>query len=106
MFWIQGAKVSQESLAPPKPCFAPVQLSFAPVQEDFGAFGSKDLLHPLLTTSGTFEVSGPCSRTFGSQFLPSPQCAVVVRTLEGPFGGFRVQVALCNGLFAGQLRAP
>ena len=67
MFWTQGAKVSQESFAPPKPCFAPVQLSFAPVQEDFGALGPKDLLHPLLTTLGTFEVSGSCSRTFGSQ---------------------------------------
>ena len=44
-----------------------VQLSFAPVQEDFGALGPKHLLHPLLTTLGTFEVSGPCSRTFGSQ---------------------------------------
>ena len=62
-----GAKVSQESFAPPKPCFAPVQLSFAPVQEAFGALGPEDLLHPLLTTLGTFEVSSPCSRTFGSQ---------------------------------------
>ena len=67
MFWTQGAKVSQESFAPPKPCFAPVQLSFAPVQEDFGALGPKDMLHPLLSTLGTFEVPGPCSRTFGSQ---------------------------------------
>ena len=67
VFWTQGAKVSQESFAPQKPCFAPVQLSFAPVQEAFGALGPKDLLHPLLTTLGTFEVSGPCSRTFGSQ---------------------------------------
>ena len=67
MFWTQGAKVSQESFAPPKPCFAPVRLSFAPMQEDFGALGPKDLLHPLLTTWGTFEVSGPCSRTSGSQ---------------------------------------
>ena len=47
--------------------FAPVQLSFAPVQEDFGAMGPKDLLHPLLTTLGTFEVSGPCGRHSGSQ---------------------------------------
>ena len=30
----------------------------------FGTLGLKDLLHPLLTTLGTFEVSGPCSRTF------------------------------------------
>ena len=67
MFRTQGAKVSQESFAPPKPCFAPVQLSFVPVQEDFGALGPKDLLHPLTTTLGTFEVSGPCSRHPGSQ---------------------------------------
>ena len=51
----------------PKPCFAPVQLSFAPMQEAFGALGPKDLLHPLLTTFGNFEVSGRCSRTFESQ---------------------------------------
>ena len=31
------------------------------------SWGPKHLLHPLLTTLGTFEVSGPCSRTFGSQ---------------------------------------
>ena len=67
VFWTQGAKVSQESFAPPKPCFALVQLSFAPVQEDFGALGPKDLLLPLPTTWGTFEVLGPCSRTFESQ---------------------------------------
>ena len=54
MFWTQGAKVSQKSFAPPKPCFAPVQLSFAPVQEVFNALGPKDLLHPLLTTFGNF----------------------------------------------------
>ena len=27
--------------------------------ETFGTLGPKDLLHPLLTTLGTFEVSGP-----------------------------------------------
>ena len=37
------------------------------MQEDFAALGPKDLLHPLLTTLGTFEVSGPCSRHSGSQ---------------------------------------
>ena len=47
------------------PCFAPVQLSFAPVQEDFGALGPKDLLHPLLTTLGTFEVRAPVAGTRG-----------------------------------------
>ena len=42
---------------------------------DLCSLGPKHLLHPLLTTLGTFEVSGPCSRTFGSQ----PQ------TLDGRF---------------------
>ena len=46
-----------------------MQPSFAPVQEDFGALGPKDLFHPLLTTLGIFEVSGPCSRHSGSQAL-------------------------------------
>ena len=59
MFWTQGAKVSQESFAPPQPRFAPVQLSFAPVQEAFGALGPKDLLYSLLTNLGTSDVSGP-----------------------------------------------
>ena len=54
VFWTQGAKVSQESFALPKPCFAPVQLSFAPVQEALGALDPKDLLHPLLTTFENF----------------------------------------------------
>ena len=67
VFWAQRAKVSQESFAPPKPCFAPVQLSFAPVPEDFGALGPKDLLHPPPTTLSTFEVLGPCSRHLGTQ---------------------------------------
>ena len=67
VFWTQGAKVSQESFAPPKPYFAPVQLSFAPVQVAFGALGPKDLLHPLLTTRlGIFHfraaVAGPLGR--------------------------------------------
>ena len=57
-FWAQGAKVSQESLAPPKPSFAPVQPHFAPVQEASCSRGPKDLLHPLLTTFGDFPFSG------------------------------------------------
>ena len=68
--WLgEGAKgvLDPESKGLPKPCFAPVQLSFAPVQEDFAALGPKHLLHPLLTTLGTFEVSGSCSRRLGSQ---------------------------------------
>ena len=48
-FGLKEQKVSQESIAPPKPSFAPVQLSFAPVQEAFGVLGSKELSHPLLT---------------------------------------------------------
>ena len=82
MFWPQGAKVSQESFAPPKPCFAPVQLSFAPVREDFAALGPKDLLHPLLTTLGTFEVSGSCSRHLGSQCMPHPLKMESIRKIE------------------------
>ena len=62
MFWTQGAKVSQESFAPPKLGFAPVQLCFAPVQEAFGALGPKDLSHPLLTTFGNFLFAGPLPR--------------------------------------------
>ena len=65
MFWTQGAKVSQESFAPPKPWFSPVQLSSAPVQEDFGALGPKDLLHPLLISWGTFEVRAPVPEPLG-----------------------------------------
>ena len=34
---------------------------------DLCSLGPKHLLHPLLTTLGTFEVSGPCSRHSGSQ---------------------------------------
>ena len=65
--WTQGAKVSQESSAPPKPCFAPVQPFFAPVHQAFGPHTPKHLLHPLLTTFGNYKVLGPCSRHLGSQ---------------------------------------
>ena len=54
----QGAKVSQESFAPPKPSLAPVQPHFALVQEASRTRGPKDLLHPLLTTFGNFHFSG------------------------------------------------
>ena len=69
----KGAKVSQESFAPSEtrfapsetrfapvqPHFAPVQPHFAPVQPHFRSLGSKDLLHPLLTTLGSLpELSG------------------------------------------------
>ena len=59
------AKVSQESFAPPKPCFVPVQPFFAPVQDDFGTLGPKHLLHPLLTTFGKFPFSGPLPEPWG-----------------------------------------
>ena len=39
----------------------------APVQQAFGPHTPKHMLHPLLTTLGNFEVSGPCSRHLGSQ---------------------------------------
>ena len=41
----------------------------SPTIEDFGALGPKDLLHAFLTTLGTFEVSGPCSKHSGSKCL-------------------------------------
>ena len=59
VFWTQGAKVSQESLAPSETCFAPVQPYFVPVQETFRSLGPKDLLHPLVTTFGKFLFSTP-----------------------------------------------
>ena len=34
---------------------------------DLCSLGPKHLLHPLLTTLGTFQVSGPCSRHSGPQ---------------------------------------
>ena len=49
---------------------APVHHRVLVVQKTLGRHllpGFLNLLHPLLTTLGTFEVSGPCSRTFGSQ---------------------------------------
>ena len=39
---------------------------------DLWSLGPKHLLHPLLTTLGTFEVSGPCSRHSGSQHKLTP----------------------------------
>ena len=65
-FWTQGAKVTQESFAPPKPSFAPVRNGVAPVQEAFHSPGPKDLLHPLLTTFGDFLFSG----SFPAPWLP------------------------------------
>ena len=35
VFWDEGAKVSKRALAPPKPCFAPVQPSISQVQKGF-----------------------------------------------------------------------
>ena len=61
VFWPPGEMVSRESLAPEHPCFAPAQQAFAP-------HAQKQLLHPLLTTLSSFEVSDPCSRHSGSQF--------------------------------------
>ena len=42
----QGAKVSQESFAPPKPSFAPVQPHFAPVKVASCSRCPKDLFAP------------------------------------------------------------
>ena len=98
MFWTRGAKVSQESFAPPKPCFAPVQLSFAPVQGDLGALGPKDLLHPLLTTWGTFEVSGPSQQVLNLTPLnPTPAtCHKRKRKLRCSFRSAALQKLHCN----------
>ena len=38
----------------PKPCFVPVKPQVALVQGAFRSFGLQNLLHPLLTTFGTF----------------------------------------------------
>ena len=50
-----------------QPCFAPVQPQVAPVQEGFRSLGSKDLLHPLLTTFGHFPIFDPSPRRSGLQ---------------------------------------
>ena len=62
MFWLDGERVTQESLTPLQP-------SFAPEQQGFGPNTPKHLLHPLLTTLGNFEVSGLCSRHLWSQLI-------------------------------------
>ena len=73
-WWGEGAKGllgqgRQRPLALVQKRVAPVQNRVLVVQKTLGRpllFGSKrtkHLLHPLLTTLGTFEVSGPCSRT-------------------------------------------
>ena len=50
-----------------QPCFAPVQPQVAPAQEAFRSIGSKDLLHPLLTTFGDFPIFDPSPRRSGLQ---------------------------------------
>ena len=77
MFWTQGAKVSQESFAPPKPCFAPVQLLVAPVQVAFGTLGPKHFLHPLSTTFGKFLFSGPLPGPWGRNPIIQPEAWLV-----------------------------
>ena len=54
---------------------------------DLCSLGPKHLLHPLLTTLGTFGVSGPCSRHSGSQ----PYSYQVGRHggVESTFGKYR-----------------
>ena len=54
--------VYRECLVRMQPWFAPVRPSLAPVQQGFGPHAPKHLMHPLLTTLGTLEVSDPCSR--------------------------------------------
>ena len=54
-----------------QPCFATVQPKVAPVQEAFRSLGSKDRLHPPLTTFGDFPIFDPSPRRSGlqSQFM-------------------------------------
>ena len=61
VLWTQGAKVSQEFLAPSENCFAPVQPQFAP--KHLCSLGPKHLLHPLLATFENFLFSNPCPST-------------------------------------------
>ena len=59
-----------------QPSFAPVQPQVAPVQEAFRSLGSKDLLHPLLTTFGDFPIFDPSPRRSGLQFLHELFCVI------------------------------
>ena len=69
---------------------------------DLCTLGPKHLLHPLLTTLGTVEVSGPCSRTFGSQCLshgnaprvPWTFCPIYVKLHTNQVGTCQ----MCRGL--------
>ena len=69
VFWTQGAKVSQESLAPSETCFAQVQPDFAPVQEAFRSLGPNDLLHLLVTTFESFLFSTSSPKRLDLQVL-------------------------------------
>ena len=52
VFWPEGPRVSQKSLAPVQTRFAPVQPHVAPVQRAFCSYFRKDLLRPLQSTLG------------------------------------------------------
>ena len=67
---------AQSLLRHMQPCFAPVQPHVAPVQEAFRSLGSKDLLHPLLSTFGDFPIFDPGLGVL----LPRPFAA------KNPFG--------------------
>ena len=56
---LREQKSPQESFAPSETRFAPVQPHFPLVQPHFRALGSKDLLHPLLTTFGNLPRRAP-----------------------------------------------
>ena len=67
VFWTQGAKVLLHWC---KRELHRCQTGFGWCKKllgDLCPLGPRHLLHPLLTTLGTFEVSGPCSRHSGSQ---------------------------------------
>ena len=58
--------------------------------KNFCFLGPKRLLHPLLTTLGTFEVSGPCSRHSGSQCKRCLWKGDLIRSFLGGKGAVEV----------------
>ena len=77
-----------------QPCFALVPPQVAPVQEAFCSLGSKDLLHPLLTTFGDFPVFDPSPRHSGLLRMPQKECgkrsSITFFRLRDAFGHFSV----------------
>ena len=70
VLWTQGAKVSQESFAPPKPSFPPVQPHFRTSARGFCWLEPKDLLHHLLNHFRNCPLFGQFPRSAASQVTP------------------------------------